>query len=268
MISKALWGFLFFIVGCGASVTPTSTVPPPVPTQTAVAPTARPLPTATASANENALLIFPLKNGAQWVYEEIAYDTLPNDVLPQLTNRQITATLLVTDTVVETQTRGAVYAAQVVRERDIVSATVTLAELGDYGEIIFADNAPATKWYIFAGDEIFSQFDVLDWDAVETSALELKLPLRAEARWYPDAEQRQQFSTDEMIPGLRVLENAPRLQLPAGDFENCFVLHDFYNGGGVLTEFCPGIGIVGEHFDHAGTPFGSHKQLRQFTRGE
>ncbi len=268
MFSKGLWVFLFLIVGCSANVSPTATVSPPVPTQTAFAPTARSLPTASASANENALQVFPLTRGAQWVYAEMAYDTLPNDVLPQQANRQITATLLVTDTVIETQTRGAAYAAQVVRERQIVSTTIALAELGDYGEIIFADNAPATKWYIFASDKIFSQQENLDWDAVMSSTLELQLPLTANARWYPDAEQRAQFSTDEMVPGLRVLENAPRLHLPAGDFENCFVLHDFYNGGGVLTEFCPGIGIVGEHFDHAGTPFGSHKQLRQFTRGE
>ena len=252
---------IMLLAGCGARIAPT-------PTALIPQPTARPSPTATLTAQANAQQIFPLTRGAQWVYQEVAYDTIPNDVLPERLNRQITATLLVTDTVMETQTRAPYYAARVVRARAIVSTTVALAELGEYGEIIFADNAPATKWYIFAGDKIYSQSETLDWNSVETAPLELQLPLAQGARWYPDAQQRAQFSTDEMVPGLRAVERAPRLDLPFGALSDCFVLHDFFNGGGVLTEFCPGVGIVGEHFDHAGTPFGSHKQLRQFTRGE
>lgn len=259
---------LFLIGGCSTNVTPTlnpTAVSTPPPT---AAPTAPPTETRQAAPAEDALQVFPLKRGAQWVYREIAYDTIPNDVLPQVVNRQITATLLITDTVMDTQMQTGKYAAQVVRERTLISTTIALGDLGEYGDVVFANNNPPVKWYIFTENKIYSQFENLDWDAVETSTLELQLPLTEGSRWYPLAEQRAQFSVEEAIPGLRVVEPAPRLRLPAGDFAGCFVLHDFYNTGGVQTDFCPGAGIVGEGFDHAGTPFGSHSVLEKFRPGE
>jgi hypothetical protein len=260
-------------VGCSAPQPDMSGITAAAPTSanifTPPAPATTPQPQATAAFSpENALDVFPLKRGAQWVYREIAYDTIPNEVLPQRTNRQITATLLMTDTIVDTRTRNGNYAAQVARERTVISTTMDLAQLGDYGSDYFANNAPATKWYIFAGDKIYSQFQDLDWDVVMSSTLELQLPLTEGARWYPDAEQRAQFSVDEGLPGLRAVEAAPRVRVPAGEFTDCFVLHDFYNTGGILTEFCPGVGILGEGFDHAGTPFGTHSALLKFTAGQ
>lgn len=268
MSNKWALMLLFLAAGCSANATPTlnpsavSTSPP------TVAPTAPATATRQAAPAEDALQVFPLKRGAQWVYREIAYDTIPNDVLPQVVNRQITATLLITDTVMDTQMETGKYAALVVRERTLISTTIALGDLGEYGDVVFANSNPPVKWYIFTQNKIYSQFENLDWAAVETSTLELQLPLTQGSRWYPPAEQRAQFSVDQGIPGLRVVEPAPRLHMPAGDFADCYILHDLYNTGGVLTEFCPGVGIVGEGFDHAGTPFGSRTELEKFTPGE
>jgi hypothetical protein len=270
--NKLLLSLLLWLVGCAAPVIATPTAPPLAPTRAPTSQQVTPTPTVTATAvlsvNDAALRVFPLKRGAQWIYTETAYDTLPNDLLPQRTNRQITATLQITDTVMDTQTYASYYAAQVVRERTIISTTMDLAQLGEYREMYFANNAPATKWYIFAGDQVYSQFENLDWTAAQTSTLEYQLPLTEGTRWYPDPEQRAQFSVDDALPGLRVVEAAPQVRVPGGEFANCFVLHDFYNTGAVLTDFCPGVGIVGEQFDHAGTPFGSHTELLKFTPGQ
>lgn len=270
MLNKLIFVLFFLIVGCSTPAAPTPLVvtATPKPTRTISVPTALPKPTATLAANESALQVFPLKNGAQWIYREVAYETIPNDVLPQLTNRQITATLLITDTVMETQTHAAYYAAKVVRERELVSATIDIAELGDYRDLLFANNMPSSKWYIFADDKIYSQIDNLDWNSLETSTLELQSPIAEGTRWYPEAQPRAQFTVDQMIPGLRAIEPAPLLQFPIGELRDCLVLHDFYNGGGVWTDFCPGIGIVGKQFDHVGTPFGSHSELLQFISGK
>lgn len=264
MLNKWMFALFVLMVGCSAPASPTPFAPTqPIPTHTVA-----PAPTATLTVAEHALQMFPLKRGAQWVYQEIAYDTIPNDVLPERTNRQITGTLWITDTVTDTQTRAGKYAAQVVRERTLISTTLDLARLGEYGDDYFANNAPATKWYIFADDKIYWQWDILDWDAVMSSTLELQLPLVEGAQWYPDAEQRAEFTVEQGIPGLRLVEAAPRVRVPAGEFADCFVLHDFYNTGGILTEFCPGVGIVSEGFDHAGTPFGTHSALLKFTAGQ
>lgn len=273
ILYKFTFLLLALFVGCSAPQANPPGMSPAAPTSAQLftqqpnTPTPQPKETAAFSL-EKALDVFPLKRGAQWVYRETAYDTIENELLPQLTNRQITATLRVTDTVTEIATRNTYFAAKVERARDLISTTLDLAQLGEHGSNYFANNAPATKWYIFANDKIYSQFETLNWDAVMSSTLELELPLADGARWYPAAEQRTQFSVEQGIPGLRVVEPAPRVRVPAGEFLNCFVLHDFYNTGGVLTDFCPGVGILGEGFDHAGTPFGTHSVLLRFTPGQ
>jgi hypothetical protein len=47
----------------------------------------------------------------------------------------------------------------------------------------------------------------------------------------------------------------------------CIEIRERYNPGDTVEYFCEGVGVVGEHFDHAGTPFGSHSTLERFTPG-
>lgn len=272
-MKSILFGLLLLLmVGCSGNVAPTASSAPP-PTFTALPPPAVQSPTLplTASAASNILRGFPLKEGATWVYLEQAYDTIPNDALPERKDRQITATLLITDTVVETQKHDAYYAAKVVRARSIITTSLDLALLGAYAQDSFANNYPDPVWYIFATDKVYLQPQELDWTSLESSIVEYKFPLVAGMCWYPDPTTNFDCSNGDpstIIPGYRIVEALENQHLAAGDFENCFKISEIYNSGPSIDRFCLGVGVVGQDYDHGGTPFGSHSQLIQFTPGQ
>lgn len=262
---------VLILVGCGANSSPTLTpfaVPSPSPVSvsapTRAAPTASPASTLT---NDDLLRIFPLKEGARWVYRQDAYETIPNDALPQRADRTITATVLITDTVVETQTHAQYYAARVVRETTIVTTSLPLEALGEDGKAYFASTEPDVKWYVFDSDRIHIATEPLLWEAIDQSFLAYRLPLKTGACWYPNLGQDCD-PNEPLAPESRGVQRAPRQRLPAGDFDICFAIYDFYNSGPLIHRVCEGVGIVGEDYDHSGTPFGSHSQLIAFTAGQ
>lgn len=268
-----LFGLLLLLtVGCSSNIPPTPSSTPP-PTLTALPPTVVQSSTLspTLSAAIDVLREFPLKPGAKWVYLEQAYDTIPNDALPERKDRQITATLLVTDTVVETQMHDTYYAAKVVRARTIITTSLDLALLGTYAQDSFSNNYPDPVWYIFATDKVYWQPQELDWTNLQSSIVQYKFPLVAGMCWYPDPATKFDCSNGDpstIIPGYRIVEALENQHLPAGDFENCFKISEIYNSGPSIDRFCLGVGVVGQDYDHGGTPFGSHSQLIQFTPGQ
>lgn len=263
---------LYLFVGCGSrsALAPAPTfVPSPNSTAT-VAILATETPMVPQWSNAEMLRVLPMRRGARWVYRARQYDTLPNDLLPDLTMRQITATLLITDTVTETQTRGLYYAARVSRVRTILETSIALNLLGEVGETYFGNDVAFDRWFIFSNDKIYVQWERLEWDTFEQAPLQYIFPLELGARWYPDAEQRAQFAPDDPrdIPGYRmILPSDTKSPFAAPDSE-CYQIRERYNPGDTIEEFCTGVGVVAEHFDHAGTPFGFHSELVQFTQGE
>jgi hypothetical protein len=98
------------------------------------------------------------------------------------------------------------------------------------------------------------------------------MPLAVDNRWYPDPQQRAQFSpyagAGERIPGYRIVNSTGSLHVPAGAFEHCYTVEWVYNGGSIFDWFCPGTGIVAEQFDHFGTPFGFRMELLHFSASQ
>lgn len=267
---------VILLLGC-------STSPPPPPTPLAtitpaiepVRPTESLAPTDSPSSpnltNDDLLQIFPLKQGAQWVYVQDAYETIPNDALPERTDRGITATVRITDTVTETQTRNEYYAARLVRETQIVTTSLPLESLGEYGQEYFGGGVSDTRWFIVDGNRVYSSLEPLNWDAAGEWQLAYQFPLAAAGCWHPDPSLPQECNANDppqWLYGSRQVESLAPQRTPAGNFDECFSVHEIYNSGDTIQRFCPGIGIVGEDYDHSGTPFGYHSQLVEFTPGQ
>lgn len=266
MKSLMLVLLLLGVVGCSSNAVPTSTNTPS-PTSTATPPT--PIPSFTAIATSppapDSLETFPLKQDAQWVYREQSY-------VPGATEagKQLTAALAITDTVVETQSHDASFAAKVVRDTTILAASIPLDQLTDDAKMLLLGDQPDTKWYVVIGDRIYWTYDPLDWTATDQFMLAYKFPLADGACWStePNSSETCQASDYPLSPVSRIVERLDAQHTAAGDFENCFKVSELYNSGPTIERFCPGVGIVGEDFDHSGTKFGYHSQLIQFTPGQ
>ena len=67
------------------------------------------------------------------------------------------------------------------------------------------------------------------------------------------------------IDGLfRQVLKAGSVQVPAGQFEGCFLITDDWAADAVANWFCPKIGWVDLKDDHSGTPYGSHQLLIEY----
>jgi hypothetical protein len=64
---------------------------------------------------------------------------------------------------------------------------------------------------------------------------------------------------------MRAIENVEYVQTPAGRFEHCYRMVDFYNSGGVRQWLCDGVGIVAQQYDHAGSQFGFKQELIKYS---
>jgi hypothetical protein len=195
------------------------------------------------------LALFPLIEGTTWVYEHQAYDA------------DVEVTWRVVESVVQTLTSGEealFYWAEIER-----TASVTAGE--PFPGFITAPN-PGTFWYLVTEGDVYSMAYAPEIDPSE-GWLDVRLPLtEAGEGWYPDAEQRRQFGPDDLrLPGFRYVQDPFEKRLPMGESYDCFELLTPYNNGGILQEFCHGVGFTYAKFDHAGTPFGYEIRLTGFS---
>lgn len=270
---KFLMLIVLVLVGCGANPPPTSVPLPlrspiPVSATTTVARTNS--PPVSPLTNDDLLRMFPLKQGAQWVYLENAYFTAPINETSTV-GQPLFATLQITDTVVATELRDPYYAAKVVRETTILTATRPLDPEGEYAKSLFIVDEPDTKWLIFNGDRIYWSFEPLDWNVPEQFYLGYQFPLADGACWHPAPDLPKECAAGDPPQwrlGSRVVQPLESQHVPAGDFDECILVSEIYNSGPTMQRICRGVGIVGEDFDHSGTPFGSHSQLIKFTAGQ
>jgi hypothetical protein len=201
---------------------------------------------------------FPLELGSTWVYSATHYDTFETD--------RITATYRITETVIETQTEPPLSAAKIERTTTLLTTSANLSGI-DWQEFYLAGPGSVISfWYIGHENRLYRQ-DALDWAAVRADAasLEYIFPLTTGERWYPDPNQRANVPNFQIGPGTRTVNGPLAVHVPAGDFENCYELRTFYNGGSPVSWVCPGLGVVESRFDHAGTPFGNHQVLLSHT---
>jgi hypothetical protein len=181
---------------------------------------------------------------------------------------RITATYRITETVVNTQIHEAYFAAQMVRDKALVTSSVNLESLIglDWGNwYAGGGNKREIYWYIISGTNVYLQYS-LDFSKIESAWLEYIFPL-SENIWYPDGEQRR------MIPDVRAGPNSGKRgaggpvkkHLPAGEFNNCFDILTIYLSGGTIDWFCQNIGFVGREFDHQGTSYGERTVLVDYS---
>jgi hypothetical protein len=192
------------------------------------------------------LRVFPLAVGDSWIYTYEAYSG---------TEKTTQATWQISEAIVMAAMQGAYWVAQVQREVRLQSGTPT--------EVLSALPGNETYWYLFDGAQLYRQTDQADVSQAQDGWLELVFPLEVGKGWYPDPLKRAAFAptpapdnTLHTLPGYRQVTSASKyLQTPAGRFERCYELWTDGAGANFLT-FCPGVGIVAESYDHAGTPYG------------
>ncbi len=258
-------------IGCQGQVTtstgkPTPTVAIPsatlLPVTLTMQPTASltsiptPTPPAVMYDTRDTLRELPLNLGAVWVYSKTDYETVVGGEI-------ITVTLQITDTVIAVERHDSMVAARVRRTTDFAPSSQDPKMEAKYRNNFGSILDPKEKWVIVDGNKVYEQWE-LNWNTLEQAWLAYIFPLHEDNHWYPDPEQRAQFSPYPGIPGVRIVDASRPFTVPAGRFENCFHIAEHSNSGGDYW-FCPTIGLVAEQYDHAGTPFGYRLELIRFS---
>jgi hypothetical protein len=203
---------------------------------------------------------FPLEKGTTWVYSYEGYDASPSD--PQ---RLIRATYQLTETIVDTQTVSENFVAHVKRERKLIQA--------DTGWMQDFTSEQNEFWYVRNGQKLFQSNMPLDTSNIKTEELILdyEFPLTLKGNWCllsPSGKgSTPQDNAGCDFVGKRAVTDRGRYETPAGNFENCYDLVDYFNGGNIYQKLCDGVGIVFMKFDHSGSRFGFEKTLTSYSKG-
>lgn len=210
--------------------------------------------TSTAPSSEQAALLpeFPLTQGTTWVYTYIPYEPLESNP------RQIvTATYVLTETVVETVAEAPYLFVRMRRDASLVSSTPLTGATLPAGEF----------WYVISGTLVFEEFQVPDaktFDPV-ASRLDYAFPLVDGKQWCPFLSDPENPDNPEVVyceaNGLRTAVAIGAYETPAGRFTDCYQISESFLSGGVIRQFCSGIGVVAARYDHAGTRFGFEQTL-------
>jgi hypothetical protein len=202
------------------------------------------------SAKVEKLLDFPLEKGTTWVYSYKAYEPSADDP------RQIVnANYLLTAKIIDTRIRPPYFIAQVKYEYKLISV-----DNGWRG--LFVGSLPTEKWYVVKDRQVFEENSV-DLENIDTKnmSLEYSFPLGVNKRWC------QLPGIPCEVVGWREVANQGYYETPADKLDDCYDMHDIYNGGGLFHKFCVGVGIVSKKYDHAGTSFGFEQTLIEYSLG-
>lgn len=198
---------------------------------------------------------FPLALDNTWVYSGTAYTGFNPTAI-------FTATYVVTESVVELQSRSPYTVMRIHREQRPQSVPLDaggwspekLTKTEDY-------------WYIVERATIYRQEGALDLDtlrsstATSTSEIEVVFPLAVGQRWYLNEKMQNLYPDYRVDSMLRKVVRQGTVTTPAATFEECFQMTDIIGGYTFEMWFCPGIGIVTRRADHSGTPSGRRELL-------
>lgn len=191
----------------------------------------------------------PLSVGNQWVYRVTRYDGFnPNDIM--------TATLTITDTIANVETKDGFFVATVESER---SAESLVEVRGDYPVTdALQPSATETYWLIVDGNRVLRQDDQLNLADLESRVLvQFVFPIELNSQW--------SMYNAEDAPLNRKVTKAGSITVPAGTFTDCLYLEGVIDGTTFEDWFCPGIGLVWSNAEHHGTPYGSRQELVSYT---
>ncbi len=195
---------------------------------------------------------YPLAFGNTWVYESTRYEGFnATDIM--------TATSTITETAVEIQTDPTYFAAKIRQEASPETPIAGLPDLQD-----LARPASTTEyWLIVTGDRLYRQDKQPDLSNLQsTDALELVFPLKPDTKWvWLPARLPTDVGTDGVYRQIQSIES---VQVPAGRFDNCFLIQNGWVTDTSSGWFCPGVGWVEQKTDHNGTPFGGHRVLLRY----
>lgn len=198
--------------------------------------------------NNNPIPDFPLHKGYTKVYSSTQYDTYISGEYgtDSFSTELITATYLITESVVETRTYNSYYMARINQEIKAITSTVNLNN-PRYDNHLYSGDPSTSFWYIVDGNFVFYQSELQLDDITSSYYLAYIFPLADLPSWQPMPE----------LPNLsRFVQDADNQCVPAGCFENCFHVVTNFLSGPEEWWFCNEVGNVREKHDHRGTPFG------------
>ena len=201
---------------------------------------------------------FPLNKGTTWIYSYEAYEPTTADP-----NQIIKATYQLTESVVETETISTYLVAHVKREDKLVNADV-----GWTGDL---SNQPKEFWYVVNDNQVFHSNQLLDIANINFGdlILDYEFPLSVKKSWCllpKDPNDPNEIAACDFIGKREIVSQGP-YDAPAGSFDDCYDMVDYFNGGNIFQKFCSSVGVVSIKFDHAGTRFGFEQTLLSYSVG-
>lgn len=242
---------LFFLIlsalvsaGSVASTKGTTSTSTPVAARL-VTPTAEPI--AVASPITSSLLDpetdFPLALSNTWVFQVTRYEGFgPSEI--------VTTTLVITETVVEVKRAFTYFVARIRRDEGdekLVAVSPSMPGISP------RPSTSSEYWLIVSGNRVYRQENNLDLSNLDKALLKFAFPLRIGATWY---------QVDNALP--RQVRKADKVIVPAGHFDNCFLLQEKWVDATLEEWFCPKVGIVDQKSDHNGRPEGFHQVLLRY----
>ena len=225
------------IAGCGYSPAPTRDVSP------TVAASVRDVGTGMA-----------MDVGRTWVYQKTRYQAYP-------IQETMTATRVVTESVVKIETITPFAVATIHRSEDAETAVAVPANMLD----ILMPASSHDYWLIVKGNRLYRQVNKLDLSGLDEALLELVFPLKLGAQWYQTdllARSRPTARIGDYM--LRQVTKAGVVTVPAGTFDACYFLREEWAGTTFENWYCPDVGWVDRKVDHHGTPEGWREVLIRY----
>jgi hypothetical protein len=189
-------------------------------------------PAATAGTPDMAALLkeFPLNKGTSWTWNNTGYAQANNDP-----SKIIHGTSRIVETVADTLISPPFFVAHIQGSKTMLSADPGWQENGTFGLGNY------DYWYILRDGQVYLSYTRPDPTKFQADQLllEYQFPMYMGASWCPDKRTDKSPATLAETPfpceyaGMRAIENVEYVQTPAGRFEHCYRMTDFYNSGGV-----------------------------------
>jgi hypothetical protein len=189
---------------------------------------------------------YPLALNNTWVYESTRYDGFnPRDIM--------TATQIVTETVIEIKNDPSFVAAKI-RQETSADRPVSVPK---GWEDMLRPASTVEYWLVVQDNRIYRQErDPDPTNLQDPDSLELVFPFQPgdQWNWLP-----ARLPTEPQTGGIaRQVVRTGTVVVPAGQFDHCSLIKEDWADSTVEDWFCPGVGWVVRKSDHNGTPVGRH----------
>lgn len=223
------------------------------------------LPAQTSPApNQATVRQFPTEPGTVWVYIKTGYSPVEGE-----SGRLIHGIARIEEQIVDTQNVPPYTIVHIEGKKGIISADDGWVENGIFGI------GDYEYWYVIQGKMVYLSYKhpVPSAIILEELTLAYAFPFRQGTEWCSSAEALRNGKNLTPIPDPpcfsdKVVRASGAYISPVGEIGDCYEIHELYNSGNVITQFCNGIGVVAVHYDHGGTSFGYHQELVEWTDGK